>query len=130
LREVAAFESERVAEVEAGPEAAGVEPGEPVATRWTSEGTVLTLAEPRTIVRVAFELSDAEWVPRPSVLASLDGVTWQSVPATASLADATLALYRDPRHGRGELRFAATAARFLRLDPRLPARAGVFEVGS
>ena len=29
---------------------------------------------------------------------------------------------RDPRHGRGAVRFAPTTARYLRLDPRLPAR--------
>jgi hypothetical protein len=49
------------------------------------------------------------------------------VEATASLADATLSLMKDPRHGRGEVRFAPQTARFLRLDPRLPARAGILE---
>ena len=66
---------------------------------------------------------------RPSVEASLDGLAWEPVEASASLADATLSLYRDPRHGRGEVRFAPRAARFLRLDPSLPARGGALEVG-
>ena len=56
-------------------------------------------------------------------------VAWERVEASSSLADATLALYRDPRHGRGEVRFAPRAARFLRLDPGLPARAGALEIG-
>ncbi len=64
----------------------------------------------------------------PGVEASLDGVAWEPVEARASLADATLSLYRDPRHGRGEVRFASRPIRFLRLDPRLPARPGALEV--
>jgi hypothetical protein len=128
LREVAALGSERVAEIGDGPVAAVVVAGEPVATRWTPSGLVLTLAGPRTIDRVAFELSDAAWVARPSVEASLDGGTWDPVEATASLADATLSLYRDPRRARGEVRFAARPVRFLRLDTRLPARRGPLEI--
>jgi hypothetical protein len=129
LREIAALGSERIAEIEDGPVAAVVVAGEPVATRWTPSGLVLTLAEPRTAGRVAFELSDAPWVVRPSVEASLDGASWDPVEATASLADATLSLYRDPRHGRGEVRFASRPLRFLRLDARLPARRGALEIG-
>jgi hypothetical protein len=78
---------------------------------------------------VAFELSDAPWVERPTVEASADGLTWEAIEATASLADATLSLYHDPRHGRGELRLRPREVRFLRLDPRLPARGGALEVG-
>jgi len=129
LREAAALGAERIAEIEDGPVAAVVVAGEPVATRWTPSGLVLTFAEARTIDRVAFELSDAPWVARPSVETSLDGVTWDPVEATASLADATLSLYRDPRHGRGELRFAPRPLRCLRLDARLPARRGALEIG-
>ncbi len=130
VTEAATFVSERVGAVGPGPAAAVVTPGDTVSTRWTPSGLVLTLAEPRTIGRVAFELSDAPWVARPSVEASLDGLAWEAVEATASLADATLSLYRDPRHGRGEVRFAPREVRFLRLDARLPARAGALAVGS
>jgi hypothetical protein len=120
---------ERVLEVTSGPAAGVVREGEPVATRWTPIGTVITLGEPRTVGRVAFELSDAPWIARPSVRASLDGTTWETLEASASLADATLSLYRDPRHGRGEVRFAPRPLRFLRLEAPLPARPGVLEVG-
>lgn len=121
--------SARVLEVPPGPAARMVEAALPAATRWTPSGLVLTFPEPRTIGRVAFELSDAPWVARPSVEASLDGLAWEPVEASASLADATLSLYRDPRHGRGEVRFAPRAARFLRLDVGLPARGAALEVG-
>jgi hypothetical protein len=77
---------------------------------------------------VAFELSDAPWVEHPTVEASADGIKWEAIEATASLADATLSLYRDPRQGRGEVRFPPREVRFLRLDPRLPARPGAFDV--
>ena len=46
----------------------------------------------------------------------------RSTPA-ASLADATLSLYRDPRHARGEIRFPPVRARLLRVDSA-PARSG------
>lgn len=127
LREVAALGPDRIAEVEAGPRAVAVEPGQPAATRWTAEGAIVTLPEPQTIGRVAFELSNAEWIAEPRVSVSLDGAHWDAVNATANLADATLSLYRDPRHGRGELRFSPRLVLSLKLDPRLPARAGAFE---
>ena len=129
LAPAAVLGHERVDTVEPGPEAAMVAPGEPVSTRWTAEGLVLTLVQPREISRVAFELSDAPWVDRPKVEASIDGVSFEPVEAGASLADATLSLYREPRHGRGEVRFAPRDAMFLRLDPALPARPGALEVG-
>jgi hypothetical protein len=130
LREVARFERERVLEVDgAGAAAAVVEPGEPVPTLWSPSGLVLGFAEPRRVRRVAFELSDAPWIDEPLLEISLDGSVWQRVPARASLADATLSLYRDPKHGRGEVRFEPRAARFVRLDPRLPAREGALEAG-
>jgi hypothetical protein len=129
LREVADFERERVLELSPGAVASAVRPGDAVATLWSSAGVVLTLAEPRRIGRVAFELSDAEWRARPTVEASLDGLAWETVEATASLADATLSLYRDPRHARGEIRFAPRELRVLRVDARLPARGGVLELG-
>jgi hypothetical protein len=129
LREVAALGRERVLELSPGAVASAVRPGDAVATLWSSAGVVLTLAEPRRIGRVTFELSDAEWRARPTVEASLDGLAWETVEATASLADATLSLYRDPRHARGEIRFAPRELRVLRVDARLPARGGVLELG-
>ena len=76
---------------------------------------------------MTFELSESPWIAAPRVESSIDGTAWTRVIATASLADATLSLMRDPRHGRGAVRFAPTRGRYLRLDPRLPARAGPLE---
>jgi hypothetical protein len=118
----------RVLEVTAGPAASVAGGGDPVATRFTPGGIVVVLPEARTIGRVVFELSDAPWIARPAVEVSLDGVAWAPAEATASLADATLALYRDPLRGRGEVRFAPRPVRLLRLDPRLPARGGALAV--
>ena len=128
VREVARFERERVAEVEAGDAATVVAPGEPVPTRFAPEGLVVVLPEPRLVGRVAFEASDAEWLASPRVEVSADGVAWERVEATSSLADAALTLCREPRHGRGEVRFAPRRVLALRLDPRLPARGGALEV--
>jgi hypothetical protein len=129
-REVARFAAERVAEVEDGDAARVVAAGDRVATRFTSDGIVLVLPAARTIGRVAFEPSDEEWVAAPRVEASTDGTTWEPVAATrSSLADAALSLYRDPTHGRGEVRFPPRPVRFLRLDPRLAARDGALEIG-
>ena len=128
-REVARLDEETIGEVQAGPAASVVAAGDPVATRWSRDGLCLTLPEPRLISRVAFELSDAPWVANPRVFVSLDGAAWTPVDARASLADATLSLYREPRHARGEVRFAPRPARFLRMDAGLPAREGALEVG-
>jgi hypothetical protein len=128
-REVARIGARTVGEVEPGPAAAVVAPGDPVATLWSPDSLQLTLPEPRRVGRVVFETSDAPWVENPGVLVSLDGTDWTPVRATASLADATLSLYRDPRHGRGEVRFTPRRLRFVRLDARLPARPGALEVG-
>jgi len=128
VREAAALPRERVLELADGPLAAVVEPGEAVATRWSPAGVELSLAEPATVEAVRFELSDAPWLSQPSVEVSLDGVRWERLEGSASLADATLSLYRDPRHGRGEVRFAPTTLRFLRLPPELPARRGALEL--
>jgi hypothetical protein len=129
LPEVVAFEGESVFAVPPGPAALVVAPEEPVPTRWTGDGAVLELAPPRRVDRVVFELSEAPWVAVPRVEASIDGVEWEPIEARASLADATLSLYRDPKHGRGEIRFPPREVRLLRLDPRLPARKGTLEVG-
>ena len=128
LRQAAALPSGYVSEVPVGPTAAVVEAGEPVPTRFTPAGIVLALPAPRAVGRIAFELSDAEWVARPSLEVSENGSEWRTVEATASLADATLSLYRDPRRARGEVRFTVGPVRFLRLDLRIPARPGAFEV--
>ena len=74
-------------------------------------------------------LSTAIRIAEPGVSLSDDGRTWAAVPGRASLADATLSLYRDPRRGRGEVRFGPARARFVRLDARLPARERALEVG-
>jgi hypothetical protein len=55
-------------------------------------------------------------------------VSWTPVAARASLADATLALLRDPQHGQGEVTFPRLLARFVRLPPDVPARAGLLRV--
>ena len=128
LTPVAEAGADRVLEVTAGPAASVVGAGDPVATRFTPDGIVVVLPEARPIGRVVFELSDAPWIARPAVEVSLDGVAWEPVEARASLADATLSLYRDPLRGRGEVRFAPRPVRFLRLDPRLPARRGALDV--
>ena len=91
-------------------------------TAWTPGGVVLDLGAPRTVRRVVFEIAEAEWVAQPLLEVSLDGAHWEGVAATASLADAVAALYADPRAGRGEVRFAPREARWVRLDPRVPAR--------
>jgi len=114
---------------EDGPRAEVVAPGEPVATLWAEEGLTLVLSAPRRVGRVAFEMSDEAWVARPRVQASMDGETWEPVDARGSLADATLSLYRDPRHARGEIRFAPRDVRFLRVAPAPSARRGTFEIG-
>src|SRR5262249_13646008 len=99
----------------------------PAPTLWSTEAVVIDLGEPRLVERVVFEVSDADWVARPRVAVSTDGRAWMEVDATASLADATLSLMTDPQHGRGEVRFAPQTARFIRLNARLPARAGTLE---
>jgi hypothetical protein len=122
------FGEDRIYGVPPGEAATVVGAGGPAPTLWSAEGLLLDLGEARLVERVAFEVSDADWVARPRVAVSLDHQSWTDVEATASLADATLSLMRDPRHGRGEVRFAATNARYIRLDPRLPARPAALEV--
>jgi hypothetical protein len=101
-----------------------------VAALWTNGAATLDLGVPTALERVVFEVDERPWVAAPLVEASLDGADWTRVPARASLLDATLALYRDPLHGRGEVRFEPVVARFVRLDPRLPARALGLAAGS
>jgi hypothetical protein len=115
---------DRLYQVPPGDMAAVPAAGVPVPTLWSAEGLVVELGDARAVERVVFELDDRPWLDHPKVEASVDGASWTTLPATASLADATLALYRDPRRGAGEVRFAPVTARWLRLDARLPARPG------
>jgi hypothetical protein len=117
-----------VAEVGPGAAARPVPAGAPVATLWSAQGTVASLGGTRSVEGLVFELDERPWIAAPRVEASQDGLTWTPVPAQASLADATLSLYEDPRHGRGAIVFAPQAARWLRVDPRLPAREGALMV--
>ncbi len=116
-----------VYEVPPGEVARAVERGDPVATRWDAAGMLADLGRERSVSGLTFEIADAEWVSRPVVRVSTNGREWEEVSAEASLPDAVLSLYRDPRAGRGVVRFAPRAARFLRVDPRLPARPGLLE---
>jgi hypothetical protein len=127
LPERAVFGDEHVYEVTDGPAAQLVTPGDPAATLWTEQGAVIDLGRPRRVSGVVFELDDREWRMHPLIQSSADGLDWRPLEARASLADATLSLYRDPRHARGALSFAPLETRFLRLDPELPARRGVLE---
>jgi hypothetical protein len=119
-----AFGEERIYEVPDGPRAEAVPGGGAVATVWTSEGMIADLGEPRELSGLTFELGDGPWVSRPRLRASLDGVRWEEMEGESSLADATLSLMKDPREGRGEVRFPACRARFVLLDRALPARPG------
>jgi hypothetical protein len=122
---LAQFGEERIYGLAAGaPLAPASTLGDFAPTLWSPEGTALDLGTARTVSGVAFEVSDAPWVARPRVTLSVDGRQWQAVSATASLAEATLSLYRDPRHGLGFVRFAPATARLVRLDAGLPARPG------
>jgi len=127
VRDVVVSGADRIDTVPPGDAAAVVGPGTPAPTVWSAEAVIVDLGEPRPVERVVFEVGDADWIARPRVAVSPEGQTWADVEATASLADATLSLMSDPRHGRGEVRFAPQTARFIRLNARLPARAGTLE---
>jgi hypothetical protein len=126
--EAARLEGTAVLGVAPGPSARLVAAAEPAPTLWSRDAIEISLPAPRSVGRIAFELSDAAWIARPRVLASQDGVSWQRLDAAASLADATLSLYASPRSARGEIRFPACRARWLRVDPALPAREGALEL--
>jgi hypothetical protein len=126
--EVARFGEERIAEVPPGEAARPVPGGTTQATLWTPEGIVIDNGGPGILQGVTFELDESAWIADPRVEVSPDGLAWTAVRAHASLADATLSLMRDPRHGRGAVRFPPSRARYVRLDPRLPARAGPLEL--
>jgi hypothetical protein len=119
----ASFGAERAYAVPDGARAAIPRPaGRTGPTAWTRDGIVIDLGDQRTVERVVFEIGEAEWIAEPRVEVSPDGARWERVAATASLGDAVAALYADPRAGRGEVRFAPRSARWLRIDPRVPAR--------
>ena len=84
--------------------------------------------EARPVHGIVFTVGDGAWPDDASVEVSLDGETWESIDAHASLADATLSLYRDPRQGRGAVRFAPVEARLVRIDRARPMRPGTREV--
>jgi hypothetical protein len=125
---VAAFDRETVYEVTDGPAASVVTPGEPAPTLWKADSATVDLGAVRRVSGLVFELGDGPWPEGPRVGVSLDGQTFEEVEAHASLADATVSLYRDPRHARGSLRFAPREARLLRIDRALPIRPGALEV--
>jgi hypothetical protein len=126
----AAFEDETVYAMPGGPAATVVQAGEPAPTVWDEDGVTVDLGRVREVSGLVFELGDGPWPKDPRVAVSLDGETWEEVQARASLADAALSLYRDPRHARGALRFAPQEARMLRIDRGLPVRHGALEVVS
>jgi hypothetical protein len=74
--------------------------GEAVPTVWTSAGVIADLGRaPRRVRRVRDVGRALGGGARGRGLD--DGVSWTPVAARASLADATLSLLRDPRHGVG-----------------------------
>jgi hypothetical protein len=121
--------AETVSEVPPGPSAEVVSRGEVAAARFGADGLRVDAGAEREIGRVSFEMDARPWVTAPIVETSVDGVSWRRVIGAASLADATLSLMRDPRAGRGEVRFPAQAARFVRLDPALPIAPAPLTVG-
>jgi PA14 domain len=125
---VGRFGEERVYSVPTGDTARRQGQGQAVAVLWSAEGVVADLAEPRVVEGIEFEVDDRSWIALPRVSVSLDGREWHSVRASASLADAAVSLYHDPRHGRGTVRIEACQARFVRLDPELPVRPGALWV--
>jgi hypothetical protein len=112
----------RVYEVNPGDEARVILPGAPLVARATPQGTIVDLIRERRIDRLVFSLEHDPWITAPRLAHSLDGEAWTEIDASASLADATLSLYRRPRQGYGEIRFSAVFARFLRVDALLPVR--------
>jgi len=125
---LARFGDERIQALPAGEAAQPVAAGRPVAVTWRSGGALLDLGAAQALERVSFEIDDGAWVERPRLFFSLDGARWEAAEGWASLADGTMSLGLDPRHGRGEVRFPLRTTRFVRLDPALPARPGLLWV--
>jgi hypothetical protein len=124
---VGAHGVDRVYALPAGEAATVPRAGTARATAWGRDGALVDLGAPAVVGRIVFAVGSGPWLDAPAVRVSADGRQWDAVPARASLADAALALYRDPRHGRGALVFPPVTARYLRIDPRLPARRGALE---
>jgi len=122
LPEAQALDGERIYAVPGGDRARAALPAPGFATSWSARGGLVDLGESRPISRLSFEIGEGPWLSRPRVSISTDGREWEDVDARASLADATLALVHDPPHGLGEIVFGERSARFVRLDPDLPAR--------
>ena len=101
----------------------------PVPTLWGRDGAQLDLGLAQTVDCVAFEMDDRPWRARPVLEVSSDGSSWIRIEGEASLANATLSLYVDPRHALGEVRFARQSIRSLRLPASLPARLAPLRVG-
>jgi hypothetical protein len=125
LPRAAAFDGEIVYDVPDGERASVVWAAPPAATLWTRDGVIVDAGEVRELRRVTFEPDERAWVSAPAVSISADGRVWAAVAARASLADATLSLMRDPRHGLGEVAFAPARARFVRLAADVPLRRGL-----
>ena len=102
--------------------------GEPAPTRWDATWVTVDLGESRLVSGLVFELGDGPWNESPRVAVSRDGQTFEEVEARASLADATVSLYRDPRRGRGHVLFDPRDARILRIERAFPIRPGSLEV--
>jgi hypothetical protein len=129
LPAAARFGEERIYEVPSGESAhVVVSAGVPSALLVGSEGTTVDLARVATVERIVFEPDARPWIANPKVAISEDGAHWTSIAATADLGDATLSLMRDPQHGLADVRFAAVRARFIRLDPALPAQPRTFTI--
>jgi hypothetical protein len=124
----AAFAEETVYEVPDGPAATRVTAGEPAPTRWDARWVTVDLGEVRPVSGLVFELGDGPWNESPRVVVSRDGQAFEEVEARASLADATLSLYRDPRRGRGHVLFGPRDARILRIERAFPIRPGALQV--
>lgn len=122
------FGGESVYGVPPGETALPADPGTPVSTLWGRDGVTVDLGDARDVSAVFFEIDDRPWVEAPRVAVSIDGERWEGVRSEASLARAVLSLCRDPRHGLGVVQTAATRARFVRIDPALPARPGALWV--
>ena len=122
------FGKERILVVPPGAVAQATPRGTPTTVVWRGGQAMVDLGTQREVSGIGFEVSDDAWVEAPEAQASSDGRTWTALAARASLAEATLSLYADPRFGRGAVRFAPVTARYVRLDARLPARVGPLEV--
>jgi hypothetical protein len=92
------------------------------------EGILLGLLEPRSIGRIAFELSDDPWIARPRVEPrSTASAGRRSTPRPAS--PTRRCRYTGTRAARAARSASGGPCAPLRVDARLPARAGLLEVG-